>query len=243
VKRAVRTNFDGSVGAYDAYENRTGRFETLSRLLVAELTARGGDLDGVVLDAGAGTGASTAPLAAAGATPIALDVSRGMLRENESSARLQGDIDTLPLRTDSVDAVAFTASLFLVPDPSVAAGEAARVLRPGGVVGAVAPVGWFDDDGDVFDSLPRESRSPTGYREVTAALADAFEIESGFWRFTTTAEDVRSFHAIPAVAARLYPDRPPAERTRAARSLLEALSGTVEERWQFTVGRLPDEPV
>jgi cyclopropane-fatty-acyl-phospholipid synthase len=163
-----------------------------------------------------------------------------MLRANDAPTRIQADVDALPLRDDTADVVAFTASLFLVPDPAAAAAEAARVLRPGGVVGAVAPVGWFTDDGrDVFASLPRESRSPTDHREVAAALSGVSEVVSGTWRLATTAHEVRLFHAVPAVAARLYPDRPPAERVRAAGALLEPLAGTVEERWQFTVGHLP----
>ncbi len=40
MKAVVRTNFDDSVTAYDAYEQRTGRFTALATLLAAELSAR-----------------------------------------------------------------------------------------------------------------------------------------------------------------------------------------------------------
>ena len=237
LKDAVRTNFDASADAYEAYERRTGRFESLARLLLAEMTVRADGPLGVVLDAGAGTGISTAVIAEGGSRPVALDVSRGMLRANDDGDRVQGDFDRLPFPADAFDGVAFTASLFLVPDPVVAVREAARVVRPGGVVGAVAPLGWVDEDGvDVFASLDRESRSPTGTDEVEAAVAAAFDAETGTWRFATTAEDVVRFHAIPAMAARLYPTDPPEERVRRATDLLGALEGTFEQRWRWVVG-------
>jgi len=250
MKEVVRENFDASVPAYEAYERRTGRFETLARLLDAEMRARAGDRPETVLDAGAGTGASTRVFAAAGGTErvLALDVSREMLRavetEDGTSSPVQADIDRLPLGDGAVDAVAFTASLFLVPDPAVAAREAARVLDPGGVVGATVPLGWVRADGtgggeagtDIFAGLERESRSPTGAEEVRAALAGEFDVATGTWRFATTAADVRRFHAIPAMAARLYPKLPPAERVERARELLEPLEGTAEQRWLWAVG-------
>lgn len=237
LKDAVRANFDASVDAYEAYERRTGRFGSLARLLSVEMTARAdGPLD-IVLDAGAGTGISTAVIAEAGSRAVALDLSRGMLRANGADDRIQGDFDRLPFPADAFDGVAFTASLFLVPDPSVAVRDARRVVRPGGAVGAVAPLGWLDADGvDVFASLDRESRSPAGADEVEAAVASSFDVDTGTWRFATTAEDVRRFHAIPAMAARLYPEAPPAERVRKATELLGSLEGTFEQRWRWMVG-------
>jgi cyclopropane-fatty-acyl-phospholipid synthase len=237
LKEAVRSNFDASVPAYEAYERRIGRFGTLARLLVAEMTARVEGPFEMLLDAGAGTGASTAILAERGSRTVALDVSRGMLRANDAAERVQADFDRLPFADGTFDGVAFTASLFLVPDPSVAAREAGRVCRPGGVVGAVAPLGWVDDEGvDVFERLDRESRSPAGAEEVEAALRGEFAARTGTWRFAATAGDVGRFHAIPAMAARLYPTEPPEERVRRATDLLNALDGTVEERWRWIVG-------
>jgi cyclopropane-fatty-acyl-phospholipid synthase len=236
MKEAVRTNFDDSVAAYDAYERRTNRFTTLARLLWAEMRERADDVQ-TVLDAGAGTGVSTRVFAEHAPRTVALDLSREMLGQIRDGDPVQGDFDALPVADASVDAVAFTASLFLTPEPEAAAREAARVLRSGGVVGAVAPLGWVRADGsDVFADLDRESRSPADAGSVEAALDDAFAVETGVWRFATTAEDVRQFHAIPAMAARLYPRLSPEERVEMARDLLADLSGTVEQRWRWIVG-------
>lgn len=236
MKDAVRANFDESVAAYDAYESRTRRFSTLARLLWAEMRRKSvGSLD-TVLDAGAGTGASTDVLEEGTTTLVALDISREMLRANETEARVQGDLDSLPFREGSLDAVAYTASLFLVPDPARAIREASRVLRSGGVVGAVAPVGWFDDGRDVFASLGRESRSPADPEDVTGTVSAEFETVEGAWRFASTAGDIRLFHSIPALGARLYPRTAPEDRARKARDLLEPVEGTFEERWRWVVG-------
>lgn len=237
MKNVVRTNFDASVDAYSRYERRTGRFTALARLLVAEMSTRGDGPFDAVLDAGAGTGVSTQVVAGRADEPIALDISREMLTEVASAPRVEADFDHLPFADDTFDAVAFTASLFLVPDPTVAIQEAARVLRPGGVVGAVAPVGWVTANGtDIFADLDRESRSPTATADIERALADEFAVTTGTWRFATTAADIRLFHTIPAMAARLYPRLETEERVEKARDLLDTFEGTFEQRWRWIVG-------
>lgn len=234
MKDAVKRNFDASVSAYDAYERRTGRFSTLTRLLSAEMAAVG-KLH-CALDAGAGTGVSTTVLGDRASDVVALDISGEMLRGNPARSRVQADFDSLPFAVDTFDAVAYTASLFLVPDPGVAVEEVKRVLRPGGVVGAVAPFGWYTNGGtDIFDTLSRQSRSPTQAGPVLRAFDDGFETKTGTWTFPTTAECVRQFHQIPAMAARLYPHETAQERVRKAGDLLDTLNGTFEQRWRWVV--------
>lgn len=205
-KNVVRANFDASVDVYSRYGRRTGRFTALARLLVAEMSARGDGPFDAVLDAGAGTDVSTQIVAGRADGPVALDISREMLTEVASAPRVEADFDHLPFVDDTFDAVVFTASLFLVPDPTVATLETGRVLRPGGFVGAVAPVGWVTANGtDIFADLNRESRSPTATADIERALTDKFAVTTGTWRFATGVADVRLFHTTPAMAAHLYP--------------------------------------
>jgi cyclopropane-fatty-acyl-phospholipid synthase len=161
-----------------------------------------------------------------------------MLRQNPAPARVQADFDTLPFSENAFDAVAYTASLFLVPEPAVAVAEAKRVLRDGGLVGAVAPLGWYTRDGhDIFETLARDSRSPTPTSAVLEAVEESFDVTVGTWTFSTTARDVRQFHEIPAMAARLYPRDDPSQRIEKVKTLMQPLEGTFEQRWQWVVGR------
>ncbi|MCQ4332490.1 class I SAM-dependent methyltransferase [Natronomonas sp. F2-12] len=236
MKDAVRRNFDESPTAYEEYEAMTGRFATLSDRLYDLVSARTTGPIGTVLDAGAGTGISSRRFADCG-TPVALDLSRAMLEANPVEHRVQGDFDSLPFGADNFDAVVFTASLFLTPEPERAVREARRVLRPGGPVGAVAPLGWIRADGeDVFRPLSRESRSPASAEAVGDALAAVFETETGVWSFETTAEALRTFHTVPAMAARLYPRLSTDARIERTRELLEDVEGPLEQRWRWFLG-------
>ncbi len=237
MKDAIRDNFDESPTAYEEYERLTGRFAALASRLYDKLAAREPEPIGRVLDAGAGTGISSRQFAARGSTPVALDLGRGILESNPVENRVQGDFDRLPFETDRFDAVAFTASLFLTPEPRRAAREARRVLRQGGPVGAVAPQGWTTAEGDdVFRPLSRESRSPSSVEAVETALRSSFAIETGTWSFETSADALRAFHAVPAMAARLYPRLDPAERTERACELLADVEGPLTKRWRWFVG-------
>lgn len=236
MKDAIRSNFDASPDAYEEYERRTGRFGTLAERLYCELDARADSPIDRLLDAGAGSGSSTRSFDDRAVTPIALDLSRGMLSENPATHRVQADFDHLPFASGVFDAVAFTASLFLTPDPNRAAIEARRVLRHGGVVGAVAPLGWTADGDDVFATLARDSRSPARTETVEEALRDSFDVETGRWTFQTTAEDLRAFYAVPAMAARFYPRLETDERIERVRELLAEIEGPVEQHWRWFVG-------
>lgn len=237
VKRQVRENFDASPDAYERYERATGRFEALAERLFAAMRERTRSPIERVVDAGAGSGASTPVFERAGETVLALDLSAGMLRANPARHRLQADFDALPLADASVDAVAFTASLFLTPEPAGAVREARRVVRPGGTVGAVAPAGWTRPDGtDVFDSVGRTGRSPASPDAVEAALRDALSVTDGTWTFATTGRNLRLFHAVPAMAARLYPRVDPEERVARATDLLAEVEGPLRQHWRWFVG-------
>lgn len=103
---------------------------------------------GTVLDVGSGPGGVTASLAdAVGPDGLVLgvDISEPMLaRAAKTHAGpqvgfLHADAQRLPLRDETVDAVASMLVLQLVPKPAAALAEMARVLRPGGRLAVLLP--------------------------------------------------------------------------------------------------------
>lgn len=91
-----------------------------------------------VLDVAAGTGVSTAELAASGARAVACDFSLGMLRAGHRRADrrrlpfVAGDALALPFADEAFDAVTISFGLRNVADVPLALRELARVTRPGG---------------------------------------------------------------------------------------------------------------
>ncbi len=106
-----------------------------------------GDADAVV-DVGAGTGKLTAALVRPGREVVAVEPDAGMLaalaREVPGARAELGSGEALPLPDASVDAVVYGQAWHWVDVPAASA-EAARVLRPGGVLGLV----WNVRDSDV----------------------------------------------------------------------------------------------
>ena len=89
-----------------------------------------------ILDVAAGTGASAAPLAKAGALVTCLDFSEGMIAEGRKRHPdlefIHGSAEELPFDDNSFDAVTISFGLRNVQRPRVALGEFFRVLKPGG---------------------------------------------------------------------------------------------------------------
>ena len=92
-----------------------------------------------ILDLAAGTGTSSAALAASGAHVVAADFSDGMLdvgrRRHASNPNLEfvyADALDLPFRDDEFDAVTISFGLRNVEDPHRALAELYRVTAPGG---------------------------------------------------------------------------------------------------------------
>ncbi|MGA9678434.1 MAG: methyltransferase domain-containing protein [Mycobacterium sp.] len=103
---------------------------------------------GTALDVGSGPGNVTASLARAagpGGLALGVDISEPMLARAvraESGPQvgfIRADAQRLPLRDKTVDAVVSMAVLQLIPDPSAALAEMARVLRPGGRLAIMVP--------------------------------------------------------------------------------------------------------
>ncbi len=89
-----------------------------------------------VLDLAAGTGTSTAPLAARGAFAVPCDFSLGMLSVGKARQTalpfVAGDALHLPFADGSFDAVTISFGLRNTADPVAALAEMRRVTRPGG---------------------------------------------------------------------------------------------------------------
>jgi SAM-dependent methyltransferase len=127
--------------------------------LAAVLVARLSSLDGrLVLDLGAGTGAASRAIQAAGGRPIAIDAAVGMLAVGAAKRppAVAGDACALPFAAGVFDAVVAAFSLNHITDPVGALREVARVVRPGGslVVSAYAN----DDTHPVKEAVEQAAR-------------------------------------------------------------------------------------
>ena len=128
IAREVRAAYDASVDVWGDAPDR------LYSLLAEPLVAAEQNWSGRrVVDVGAGAGAVTRALAARGAKVVAVDGAVRMLAAAAVDA-VAGDACALPLAGQSVDAVTMGFVLNHLSRPDQALQEAARVLRPGGIV-------------------------------------------------------------------------------------------------------------
>jgi ArsR family transcriptional regulator len=97
--------------------------------------------DWMVADLGCGTGNGAALLApfvgrivAVDREPTMLEAARKRLRDVDNVEFIEGELDALPLENEQFDAAMFFLVLHHQPDPTPALTEAARIVRPGGVI-------------------------------------------------------------------------------------------------------------
>ncbi|HUW77655.1 MAG TPA: demethylmenaquinone methyltransferase [Candidatus Nanopelagicaceae bacterium] len=131
----VASMFDAVAARYDLVNDliSVGQTRRWRRLVVSAINARAGEK---VLDLAAGTGASSLPIAAAGAQVIPCDFSLGMLKVGKKRhphlGFTAGDALQLPFNDEVFDAVTISFGLRNVADMDKALNEMARVLKPGG---------------------------------------------------------------------------------------------------------------
>lgn len=130
--------------------------------LVSEALSRLGELEGkTVGDIGCGNGVYLSALAAAGAAPVGLDLSAGMLKAvpTGSGPLAVADAQCLPLRTASLDGALAMHMLYHVPVPALAVRETRRVLRRGGhLVAAIGGPAHLVQARQLWSDLSREAR-------------------------------------------------------------------------------------
>ncbi len=101
-----------------------------------------GSRAGVVLDVGCGAGAMSRALAMPGRTVIGIDIAEHELqqaREHSPGPWVMGDARHLPFADHSIDTVVTVMGLAVIRPADELLAEISRVLRPGGMLAAIAP--------------------------------------------------------------------------------------------------------
>lgn len=188
-------------------------------LLLAYLPPRQGP--NRVIDAGAGTGKLTAVLAAAGWEVDAVEPDPGMravLAARLPGVRVHaGRGEQLPLPAGSVDAVVYGQAWHWV-EPVAAAREAARVLRPGGVLAMLwnyedDRTGWVGELDRIVGSPARDGPAPPDLPGFGAA-----QVSQSSWSREQDVAALPDF-VLSHSAVAVLPDRQRAEVLDAVRRL------------------------
>jgi hypothetical protein len=190
----------------------------------AQLTARlvaalGVGAEDTVVDVASGPGTSALQLAQeTGCEVVGVDLSPAAVaaatRAATGVARVRfvvGDAEVLPLADQSVDGALCECSLCLFPDKEAAAGELARVLRPGARLA-------LSDVTAVSGRLPPELRGLAGWAACLADARPLAEIKALFEEAGFAVEQMEHHdEALEALLERVE------ARLRAARALQDGL--------------------
>lgn len=157
-----------------------------------------------LLDLACGTGLVTERLTRPGLRVLGADAAHAMART--AAGRLPGrtvraDARRLPLPGASLDAVTAVWLLHLVPFTGEVLAEAARVLRPGGVLVTTVDKDACHDVGSDIDALLRPHRTPATAHDRTGRV-DALAAAHGLVPAGTAAFTGHGQGATPEAAAR-----------------------------------------
>jgi SAM-dependent methyltransferase len=254
-----------AVEAWSAGDPRDGaRFlAPAAAALVAAAGVRPGDR---VLDAGAGDGNLALAAAAAGARVTAVDLSPRQVeagRERCADAEwLVADVEALPFEDGAFDHALSSFGAMFAPRPQLAAGELARVTRPGGCVGMAtwSSTGFVSRVLDLAVELrpltPGVSRPARWGRYESAFLwmdghVDGFAMDRGSlpMAFESAAAAWTAFASAPGPLSAALRESPEPARDRARAAFMELLETfdrsesppavTVDASYALLTGRSP----
>lgn len=241
LRRVTGSAADAWSGA--SYERVAKTFAAIHDRIVAALGLQPGTR---FLDVACGTGGVALRAAHAGADVVGIDISADQLEkawraaEQESLAIRfdEGDCQDLPYGDAEFDAVASAFGAIFAPDHERAAGQLARVCRPGGRLALTA---WPKDEwSDVNERAGRtfppgpDARDWADEDHVRALLGDAFELElqSGEWRIEAdSGEELWEFASTSMPPLRSWlAEQTDEVRARAEQVYLDYLSSGVLSR-------------
>jgi SAM-dependent methyltransferase len=194
----VRQNRDWWNAASEGYQDRHARTltpDTLSwgawRAPESELLVLGDVADRDVLEIGCGAAQSSIALALLGARPVGLDVSEAQLAHGRQLMAgldlevplIHGNAEQLPFGDDRFDLVFCDYGAMTFASPLQAVPEAARVLRPGGVLAFTTTTPllfmcWPDGEMDPGTTLTRDY---FGMHEIDDGGVARFSLGYGEW--------------------------------------------------------------
>jgi ubiquinone/menaquinone biosynthesis C-methylase UbiE len=195
--------FDSVAEAYDA--RRSGYPREIVRAAV-ELAGLGPDAR--VVEVGSGTGKLTEELVACGLRVDAvepgsnmIEVARRRLNDSDLVRFHLGRFEDVSLPLELFDAV-FSGSAFHWVDPSLGWGKAAALLRPGGTLALLQPVGVRDDaDGTAVEELHEAfARLAPEIAGEHPALRDLATIRAGVEARRENVSEVWAWLAHPGLA-------------------------------------------
>jgi len=219
-----------------------------------------------VLDVAAGTGNAAIRAALSGADVVGLDLTpelfatarRRAERAGVSVDWVEGDAEALPYAGASFDVVLSIFGVQFAPRHDIAAGELARVCRPGGRIGLVnwTPEGFI---GQFFRTMGRYLPAPPAYASAPPLWGDEDHIRALFagtgiewqfarghnpWRFASAEEMTaffeRNYGPTVKARARLESEGAWADCRREIVELVERFGGgAVDAEYLVAVGSKP----
>jgi demethylmenaquinone methyltransferase/2-methoxy-6-polyprenyl-1,4-benzoquinol methylase len=179
----VQAMFDRVANRYDLMNDllSVGQTKSWRKATVAAIKPAPGE---IVLDLAAGTGTSTAAIAATGAQAIACDLSLGMLevgkKRHPQLTFVAGDALQLPFADSSFDVVTISFGIRNVQNVQLALTELYRVTKPGGRLVicefSTPEISWFRKiyQNYLISALPkvanRLSSNPVAYQYLAESI-------------------------------------------------------------------------